>query len=378
MSKACWKTGDLMDQRFVLHVKDFAVAEVWRGYALIRAGEKAAGLRHMVNAFWHDPNRAEVKAAISYVVATGRLHARNFLPTEPVIMSFRRRRGPVKWLTEQMPALLDAPNGSLADGLPALDPLTWDWDPLLRKNHTPGAVRKGVAKGYRELLAKMQADDPDIRAAIQGVDALLAAHMGELESARTRLETLAGQLPNHAMTAQRLSHVCWMARDFKASAAEGQRAADLAPEVPAIRAWAGMVQLRNRAWEKALTNLSAAYGNCIGIARIPALLTEALARTGSDHEALASIRAARQLAPMEAQFSLVAANLSAKLGDIEEAIALLEDLVSLDRSPQRGYILLAELLIGEGQAARASEVLEQGLIRSPESPPVDRAARQTS
>lgn len=361
-------TAGTMDERFVLHVKDYAVAEILRGYALIRAGDSEAGLRHIVNAYWHDPGRAEVKAVVGLLVDAGRLGAANFVPVDLRLMSGRRRRGQMRLLEERFPDLVAFCEADTAAGIPSLDLIGCDWDPLMRAQVMPGLARKGAVEGLRKVLAQAR-DEAEGAAAthLASVDAMLAAHAGDQAEARAVLDCLADEQPDNAQTQQRRAHVAWMQRDYAEADVSATRAAELMPDAPAMRAWAGMMASRVRDWDDAVQHLMAADAAGTGLAAIPAMLSEALARTGDRDGALAASTRALALAPTEPRFKLAHARLLTAGGDKAGARQALQDLVDWERAPQRTFPLLAELLLEAGREDEAAAIIAQGLVRAPDN-----------
>ena len=73
-----------MQERHVHHTRYFVDAEIEHGYAHLRRGDMAKGLRHVTNAFWHGPNVGSSRLLVPALVETGVLNARDFLPASRV------------------------------------------------------------------------------------------------------------------------------------------------------------------------------------------------------------------------------------------------------------------------------------------------------
>lgn len=359
-------TGEAMLSRPLVNARYFVDAEIQHGYGHIRAGQVDRGLRHVANAFWHGPSAGVARLLVPALVEVGLLTPGNFLPVSRLQLNLRRRRGPLRQLVTEFPEIMRLPDVDLPKSVGDLDAAIWDWELLLRGASLKSAIQKGeISRSRQQLLdAEINSDDAPEQASLLAVFDAFEGKDGGIE----RLEDLAGETPDHVMTWQRLGHARFLARDFQGAAEALDRAADLAPDVPAVLALAGLMQLRMRRNGLALKALSAAYQDDIGLPCIPGLLAQALEADDQTEAALQTVERAEYLAPMEPDFALQRARLLETLGRHEEAIVALQRMVDCLRATARVFAALVRLQVLAGDADGAQETIRIAQERFPSHP----------
>ena len=380
-------TARHMQSRYVVHIKDQANAEILHGCAHLRRAVQpapvggtaeahqsaiepeacATGLRHIVNGFWHAPTVPGARSVVPFLLENGLLNGGNFLPSTTLLRNLLPRRGPLKALFVDHPDLVSMPGMVIPRHVGSLDPLTWDWAPLIRSLSYQAVVRRGTVARINDAIGKLP-DDPGTAVERQSLIALYQSFADDPVAAADRLQDLARRSPDDAMVHQRLSHALRLSRDFHAAADAAERAVELAPDWPAVRAWAGMSFIRVRRLDEAIGHLRVAADLRIGLPTIHAILAEALQRNGDYADALAEIGVALELAPLEVDFNLRAARILDQNGRPEDAIGYLTPVVEAERAPAKLFILLVELLEKTGDAPMAAEMVRLAQRRSPDHP----------
>lgn len=353
-----------MRERSIVQIKDLATSEMLHGYAHLRANDQQAALTHLANGFWHTPTIPAGRAIIPLMLETGVLTPQNFLPITTTQRMLDRRRGALKTLFTEFPAVIEAQSVGIPNTLPMIEIMVWDWAPLMRSLSFQALKRQGALDRVADLLAKMEAED---RADYDSQTAVLQAFSGDLEAAEETLKTLSERDDADAMTWQRLSHCYWIARRFRKSDGAAQRALELAPDWPALQAWAGMTALRIREPERALEHLKAA-APLHGVPSVPFMQAQALQRLNRTGGAIAAVERAMHLAPLEVEYALLAADLLDHAGRTDDAIAQLMRLVNAQRAPGKLFVRLIELLEQVGDTAAAAEMQTVAQSRLPKHP----------
>ena len=365
------RTAGHMRDRSIVHVKDQAAAEILHGYAHLRLGDTAAGLRHVVNGFWHAPAIPSAKSVVPFLIANGLLSPANFLPASDLQLSLVARRGPLKALFVDFPDLVGRDGAVIPVALGALEPVLWDWAPLMRSVSVVAEVRRGLVDRFGEALAELP-DDDATQAERDSLAELFAAFRGNADAAAAQLATVAEANPDDPMIRQRHSHVHWLARRFGKAAAVASDAAAIRPDWVALRAWAGMTALRIRDLSAARPHLDAAAAANVGLPSIHALRADCLERQQDPAGALAEAERALDLAPLEVDHVLRIARLLDRAGRPEDAIARMMPVVDAQRAPAKLFVQLVGLLEQTGQSARAAEVAAEARARIPEHPALAR------
>ena len=360
------ETAGQMRGRQIAHIKDQARAEILHGYAHLRQGATATGRRHIVNGVWHCPTVPEARSMVAYLIRTGALGDRDFLPSTPVARGLLTKRGPLKALLQDYPDLATLPGGVPA-AIAAIEPVLWDWAPLMRSVSPLAAARGGTLVRFVQAIAALP-DDPSTAVDRDSLLALYQAFAGPARTAIDRLRALAGQAPDQAMIQQRLSHALWIARDHDGAAKAAARAADLAPDWPAMRAWAGLMLIRTQAYETAAAHLRAAAQPRLGLASVHALLADALRRLGDRDGALIEMRQALDLAPLEANYAITMAQLLDQAGQPDQAIGHLRPVFLAQRASVRLVLLLISLLHKSGRTDEATEIARRSPSRIADHP----------
>ena len=366
------RTARRMAAGEVMHVKDYAAAEMLHGYAHLRRGDRGAALTHIVNGFWHQPGAPTARVLVPVLVESGVLTEANFLPISAVQTGLQRRRGLLKLLNTDFPGLDTLSGITVPHALGTVETALWDWAPLLPALSMTAAVRKGLVERAAEQLSRAKVgpgDEPELAS----LAAILHAHGGDPERAVHELTELAGRNETHPMTWQRLSHAHWQARKFGKAAETAAHAATLA-DWPALRAWAGMTLLRVREHDQAVGQLAAADAALPGWPWVAGLLSQALQRAGREDEALAAVVRALELAPMQVEFAMQRAKLLDGAGRTAEAVAVLERMVEVQRAPGKLFLALIDMLQRQGDAERVRATIETAHARIPRHPRIAQLA----
>ena len=360
-------TAEAMAARHVVHSKDLVNATILHGYAHLRGGDRQAGLKHIANGFWIDPGSGLARNLIPVLVEAGWLNDRNFLPVTPLQRTIGRRRGLVKSLHRDLPGIEELEGLNLPESVGRLETMIWDWAPLLASVSMNAAVRNGAIAQVIDVLERAKAS-PELTVELEGQKAILRAFLGEFDSAGSQLSELASQNSDNWLLWQRLSHVHWLKRDDALALAAAERAVEVLPDSPALRAWAGMVGLRARKVAAAVDNLRLAHEADTGLATFSSLYAQALRQHREPEAALAVIQGARCLMPADIRAAMLEAELLDQAGRADEAIDVLQKLVDWQRATARVFMMLVRLLQESGAAERAAEAAGIGAERFPKHP----------
>ncbi|MEL7469852.1 MAG: hypothetical protein AAFN27_15465 [Pseudomonadota bacterium] len=371
------RTAELMHQRNVVHMKDLVDAEILHGHARILTGDRARGLHHMANAFWHGSSSGLARSVIPLMVSQGWLNNSNFLPLTPLQSALDLRRGPAKTLAQDLPGIDGIVGLALPPAVGRLDAAVLEWGPLLRSVSPAAAVRTGAVDQFETQLARVEGDKDTMRE-VRGAQAMIAAWRGDTQGALDRLLPLAESAPLDWQVWYRLSQVYWIRRDMRDAAAMAGRAIEASPDAPMLRAWAGMVQLRARVRDEALANLEIADAGEVGFPVIPYHYAQALRFAGEQDRALEVVRKARDLARQEPDFALLEADLLEQSGHGVEAAAELMKLVEWQRATGRVFMRLVGLLRDGGNTDLAAEVARIAGERFPSHPRIAALSRDVA
>ncbi|MEM6622829.1 MAG: hypothetical protein AAF674_11420 [Pseudomonadota bacterium] len=360
------RTGELMHEREIFHLRYFVEGEFLYGYGLIRAGDWQQGLRRITNAFWHGPTTGETNILIPALVDLGILNDQCFLPMSRMALDTHRRQGPVKNFLVNFGEIVRLAKIKSMRPLGAIDTCIWDWSPLLRGVSLVAAQRQGKVELAKKRLAQLDpAADPPEHASL---GAFLIACGGDPAAAIDPLVVLSERNPHHAMTWQRLSHALSLARHHEQAADAADMALRAAPDVPAFAAWAGTMHLRCAQFARAAAHLERAAAADIGLPSIHANVARAFVGRKAYDAALRSVEQANELAPMEADFALLHAEILEALTRREEAIAALVDMVNRYRAPSKLFRRLVELMMASGDVEGARRMINLCQARFPEHP----------
>ena len=378
-AKAAIALADCLRDRTVYHDIDLAQCRVLEAIARCQAGQHDAARRALAGAVWVRGDAVGLRRILPALILHGALDADNFLPAQPEVIAMAGRRlSPALLRNERIDGVRLDPLLSLAGADTAKgtalhagssEPLWWDWEPLLGSKLIGPSLEKGLAGRYAARFEKALSQGK-AGPAVLGSLAMIEAHRGDTDAALARLRALTGAGAGDALTWQRISHVHMLRRDH-ADAAEAAETAASLNDAPAFRAWAGMCLLRQpRGDDAAIAHLRAAHDAGPGFATVPALLAAALQRAGDIEGALAAIEEALLLAPNTARFAMTRCRLLVELGETAKAKAALDTLITLERAPMPAYPLLAQLHIDTGETAQARATLERGLARKPGHPQI--------
>ncbi|MEM7190202.1 MAG: hypothetical protein AAF439_11375 [Pseudomonadota bacterium] len=371
------RTAAMMSERPIMHVKDQASSEVLRGYAHLRQGNRAAGLRHVINGLWHHPGVQGAQIVPAVLVASGWLASENFLPFGPAQMALHQRRGPLKALLTDFPALTMLDGIQVPIALANLEPLTWEWAPMMRALSVQAQARRGAVARMQVLLNKLP-DDQATRTERIGIGAMFDAFGGDADCAADVLTAETKNTPEDPLLWQRLSHAHWIARRFGKAATTARTAAEHAPDWPVMQAWAGMCLLRVREPEEALSFLEGPATANVGLPSLPWLCAQARAMTGDIEGGLADVGTALSLAPLEVDYAMFAARHLHAKGESRAAADLLQKLVAAHRAPGKLFLQLIDILNEMGESAEAASTALVAQTRVPKHPRINELAAQAA
>lgn len=358
------KTAESMRRSSTLEAKDFVNAEVLHGFAHIRAGDRMTGLVHVSNAFWHGGIAGLACNAVPLMVDLGWFDHTNFLPVTMLQRAVRQRVGPARSILSELPGLDNLDDVESPSTIGRLDTVTWDWAPLLQPLAGGKPQRARELDKVRDVLEKSKFG-PEVRIEVESQLAIFHAFRGDVAQAESQLTKLSHKAPDHWQVWQRLSHVHWLERRFQPSLEAARQALRAFPDAPAMRAWLGMVLLRNKGVEEAVELLRTADAALPGMPGVTYLFAKALDMSRETDEALEVIQRARTLAMGVLEHTLLEAQLFSKLGRQDEAISELLQLVRRRKATGKVFVQLINLLRQTGDVPLATEVAESGAERFP-------------
>ncbi|MCC5975107.1 MAG: hypothetical protein JJT81_13785 [Rubellimicrobium sp.] len=299
-------------------------------HALRNQADRAASLA--LRAHWHDavtdpkpldPGTPEIAEISALLLEGGVLGAHNFLPASPV--AERLARVPLTAL--QAPAYGPLRARFLAQHQPpmtlrALAPMDWDWRVMMRGNSAQRfATDAARAAAYGFLITEVQFDpSPDALSLLALHDAL----MGDAAPALDRIAALAERSPRDATLQHRLSVVALLARKPSAARAAAQTALAAAGPIPAHRAWAGRLEVRNGDAAAGHRMLQEVVAEGWDIPPLRLVMAEAAAKLDRPDQQIAAIEAALAIAPHFPDALLYRARFRAACGDVAAARADLD------------------------------------------------------
>ncbi|MEM1163472.1 MAG: hypothetical protein AAGJ28_21275 [Pseudomonadota bacterium] len=361
------RTARTMAARPIVHVKDQAASEILHGYAHLRKGDRGAGLRHLVNGFWHNPTGPGARALFPVLIQSGMLTPQNFLPFGPAQIALHRRRGPLRTLLEDFPALVLMDGVQIPKALGSLEPLTWDWAPLMRSLSLNAQSRRGAVDRMQEQLAKLP-EGLGSNAERLGLSAVFTAYKGDPDGAAATIDSALKDFGDDPLLWHRLSHCHWIARRFGKAATAAQKAVERAPDWPVLQAWCAMCRMRVKETEAALPLLDIAVAADTGIPSLPWLRAQARGMTGDPAGAMQDVNAALALAPLEVDYAMFAARILHRNGNSRAAADKLQNLVAAHRAPGKLFIELIEILQAMGESGEAKEATRIAQDRVPNHP----------
>lgn len=299
-------------------------------HALRDEADRAASLA--LRAHWYgmatdprplDPGTPEIAEIAALLLEGGVLDARNFLPASPVAERLARVPltaladpvyGPLRarFLGHQRPPLT----------LRALAPMDWDWRVMMRGNSAQRfATDAARAAAYGFLITEVQFNpSPDALSLLSLHDAL----MGDVDPALDRIATLAERHPRDVTVLHRLSVVALLARKPSQARAVALAALAAAGPIPAHRAWAGRLEVRNGDAATGYRLLQEVVAQGWDIPPLRLVMAEAAASLGRPDQQIAAIEAALAIAPHFVDALLYRARFHAAQGDASAARADLD------------------------------------------------------
>ncbi len=237
------------------------------------------------------------------------------------------------------------------------------YNALARSRHMQGD-RAGEIEVYREVLAH----HPNHHATLSSLaDALLAER--RVDEAIGVLETLETNHPSDVRSSVRLALLEYDQGRYQEAASRLERALAERPAEHGVAYFLGLVRQRlgkNEAALEAFGRIPEGHGRYVDARTQMAAIFE---DRGEYERAIEAVEQARQAKPTRA-LDLYAASLQAKVGEFDDAVALLERL--LEDAPEDDELLYnLGVLHGEAQRHdRALYYMERALERNPDNPSV--------
>jgi tetratricopeptide (TPR) repeat protein len=337
--EACLLTGDiqgaiaagaLMETRQVHHRPDYAKGQILHALAH-PPGAAQARLANI--ALWHDPTSPWVSEGIGALYATGALDDRNALPLSAAARAMWQRpvlRLPacaiIARLTE--PCAKDSLGRAL---VPSIDALGWDWGALLRPQPRGSVARHRQRATHERCLARLQTTLPGPDSA--SLLAVYDLHVGEKDDALARLTALAADHPGDAMVQHRLSVGATLARDYKTAGDAAERAAEIAPDVPAHTLWRSATRLRQKRYRQAMGDIRTGLDAGLVFPGLYLRLATAAAEAGHPKVERQALDDGLRAAPRDMALRLARAQLAYDSGELSGALADLALLMTHDMVP---------------------------------------------
>jgi tetratricopeptide (TPR) repeat protein len=337
--EACLLTGDIqgaiaagamMETRQVHHRPDYAKGQILHALAH-PPGTTQARLANI--ALWHDPTSPWVSEGIGALYATGALDDHNALPLSAAARAMWQRpvlRLPactiIARLTE--PCAKDSLGRAL---VPSIDALGWDWGALLRPQPRGSVARHRQRATHERCLARLQTTLPGPDSA--SLLAVYDLHVGEKDDALARLTALAADHPGDAMVQHRLSVGATLARDYKTAGDAAERAAEIAPDVPAHTLWRSATRLRQKRYRQAMGDIRTGLDAGLVLPGLYLRLATAAAEAGHPKVERQALDDGLRAAPRDMALRLARAQLAYDSGELSGALADLALLMTHDMVP---------------------------------------------
>lgn len=322
--------GTLMESRLVYHRPDYAKGQILHALGHLALDQIAACVRLANIALWHDAAGSCVTEGIGALYAGGHLNDSNALPFSPAARAMWMR--PVLRLPDcAATAKLTSPcvKGSLGRGLvPSIDPLTWDWAPLMR-SFVRGALAKHSHRAVHERsLARLAVamPGPDIASLVAVYD----MYVGEKDDWLGRLIALGAEHPDDATVLHRLSLAATLAQDFKLAGTAAEQAAEVAPAVPAHVLWRSATRIRQKRYRQAMSDIRVGLDAGICFPSMYLRLAIAAARAGHPNVERAAFEEGIRIAPRDVQLRLGRAKHFYDIGSFDAAMIDLDLLMNHD------------------------------------------------
>lgn len=360
--EAAIAAGALMEGRQVYHRPDFAKGQILHAFAQLAQGRTADCARLANIALWHEPAEASVAEGVAALYVSGLLDDSNALPFSPAARALWQRpilRLPVCEATSLVKA--SCAKDTLGRALvPAIDPLTWDWAPLMRSFARGGLAKHRLRPVFERSLARLGSTMPGADAA--SLTAVYDMHVGEKTDWLGRLVDLATAFPDDAMVQHRLSLAATLALDFKTAAAAAERAVEIAPEIPAHVLWRSTSRMRQKRYRMVMSDVRTGLDAGLVFPGMYLRLAHAAAAAGHPNVERSAIEEGIAIAPRNVPLRLFRAQRAIESGSIEAALADLELLMNHDivakNVPELRQVCL-DLLAGKNPSDDPADIGEE-------------------
>lgn len=369
--------GDLSECP-IYHRKDRMRVMFLNAVSQAKKGHTDAALRTLLTLTWHDADFSAIRR-LPRLIARGILTSDNFFPvSQDVLFANGRNLKPSEKEFEQdlHEALQSAATGGdplrKADTSKAfMEPIIWDWDPLIASPNAKHCFDTRIASSLIETLEKtinQGQSNPDIDSTL----GLLLGLKGETGKAVSKLSILAENHPDHVLVNHRLSRALFLNGE-RENATEAARKSCEISSAPAFALWLAYC-LRYNGKDEAneavslLENLAKTAW-----ASYPALWilkSEVEVKLDDAESALASLYVARKLAPRTVRIETKIAGLLNELGQADDACDILLSLHEDDQLPIPATCDLILHLMRQGNQKRADAVLTKALVRKPDHGPL--------
>ena len=240
-----------------------------------------------------------------------------------------------------------------------------------------GFVRLSLGEfeaAYRLFQRGLQ-QSPSQLEALYGLG-MAAVALGRADEARYHLEQVVRQVPWHWRAQFALGTALAELKDLSGARRAYEEAVRLAPAVPELRVALGRLYLQLGRYRDAEAQLQAALALGDGRPEVLYEIGRAQLLDARPSEAAASFGRAAALEASAARKALYLYSqaLAAEAGgDVEAALRLLRQAVTLDGTLFDAYLRLGELLLARGEPSSAVAPLEQAAALRPDDPRVQRA-----
>lgn len=355
--------GDLMENRQIYHRPDYAKGQILHAVAHLAIGQTADCSQLANIAFWHDSTSPYCYEGMGALYVAGILNDTNALPLSPAARAMWQR--PVLSLPD-MTATRQVLDHCEKDALgrtlvPCIDPLTWDWSPILRA-FTWGTLaehRNKHKRAYERALAKLAQDMPGPDTA--SLTAIFDMHVSEKDDWLDRLIALGAENPTDATVQHRLSLGLSIMKRFGEAAIAAEAAVKAAPNVPAHVMWRGTIHIRQKRFRKAINDLRNGFDAGLAFPLMYARLATSAARLNYVNVERRAVEEGIVMAPRDIPLRHARAQFAYDSGNLQDAMADLDLLMNNEFVPATVTALrdtcLAEL---EEFAALESPALRKG------------------
>ena len=321
----------LMEEREVYFGGDVALSDVFAALAAHEQGDAGTVARLCRRAIFTGPTVPAVGSITSAFLSLGVLDSSNFLPADAAARSLWKH--PAKRLPRG-PGVRRALGAAEAEDLPdlfSINPILWDWAPLLRPV-APATLRQHPHRRQHEVgLEKLELTETP------GALALAALYDTYLEADDTALERLreqAEEAPDAPMVHHRLSVAATLAREPSLARDAAEKAAELAPEAPAHIAWRGIKRGQDGDPGGELSDLSLAVHDMgFTLPRMPLRLAAAGRKAKNEDIQSQAHDLAVSIAPRDGVSRYARAVFREQTGDRAGAMADLDYIMRLDIVP---------------------------------------------